>query len=46
MAYDKVPEGIVGTKVPKNTEPASGPTMKKFTKKHIAIVPIRNAKNP
>jgi hypothetical protein len=46
IAYGSVPVGIVGTKVPKSTEPRSGPTMKKLIKKHTAIIDIRKMKKP
>ena len=40
------PAGTVGTNVPKSTDPMSGLTSIKFTKKHPAITAINNAKNP
>jgi hypothetical protein len=46
IAYGIEPLGRVGTKVPKKTDPASGPTMKKLRKKQTAITAINKAKKP
>ena len=45
MAYGAVPSGTEGMKVPFSTSDMFGYTVKKLTKKHIAIVLIKNAKN-
>lgn len=45
-AEPKEPIGIVGTKVPSRIARLSGLTTKKFTKKHVAMIAINNAKNP
>ena len=40
------PGGIDGMKVPYNTDPKSGLTIIKFTKKHTAMTEMSSAKNP